>query len=327
MRACSAISPALCVLALTVSVSVFSNEWQMAFPVTQEGRSIASIMLATDGKKILYFQSDSLLSELDDYFSSDVKSWLSTQEKVTPQELQKYGINFKLNPQTLQVDMELATESSKIRQIGLDSLDSSNEPYSTAASWSWQNNFNLAHQQYQKADFSESSIDWLGGANIGGENGINAAYSFYLNNNSEDTSFYRGRSQIFYDNTISPWRLSAGDVEPVTSGHLPGVWLGGVSWERAYSEIQPYRQLRNSGTQALDLEESAEVTIYVNDIRITRVRLTPGRYEFDDLPLTDGANDVRLEIQYASGGMMLLPIVNFTMDDSLKQDYRTFHSP
>ncbi|GAL18068.1 hypothetical protein JCM19235_6621 [Vibrio maritimus] len=135
-------------------------------------------MLATDGKKILYFQSDSLLSELDDYFSSDVKSWLSTQEKVTPQELQKYGINFKLNPQTLQVDMELATESSKIRQIGLDSLDSSNEPYSTAASWSWQNNFNLAHQQYQKADFSESSIDWLGGANIGGENGINAAYSF-----------------------------------------------------------------------------------------------------------------------------------------------------
>ncbi len=281
--------------------SAAASEWVMEFPITQEGRQISQVPLTTDGMEIIRISASDLQAALSDYLSDDVLLWLDTQDTVTPAQLSERGVEFHLNPQTLNAELTLATDSATLRKIGLDSIDTSNVPYTKAALWSWQNNFNLGHQFYDVSDSEETTLDWLGGGNIGGVNGLNTTYRFYLRSNQDDTTFYRGSTQIYFDNTTAPWRIAAGDIEPVTSGHLPGISLGGLSWERAYSDIQPYRQLRNSGTQSLEITESAEVTIYVNDVRISRVRLTPGRYELDDLPLTNGANDIRLDIQYTSG--------------------------
>ncbi len=309
---------------LITSQRVMSSEWQMAFPLTQEGRGVTNVTLITDGVRILYFPSQTFLNELDEYLSEEAKVWLKSKTTVTPEELAEKGVELELNNQTLTVEMKLTSEASALRIIALDNADSSQDPYSAAASWSWQNNFNLSYQYYDSSGVYTTAVDWLGAANVGGVDGLNATYRFYFNQSDRDTEFYRGNSKLYYDNVDAPWRLAVGDIESTSVGHLPGLSLGGVSWERSYASLQPYRQLKNSGTQSLDLTESAEVTIYINDIRVTRLRLTPGRYELDDLPLTDGTNEVRLEIIYASGGKKTITYSQFYNGRLLKEGLSDF---
>ncbi|MCA0936340.1 fimbria/pilus outer membrane usher protein [Vibrio alginolyticus] len=301
-----------------------SSEWQMAFPVTEEGREITNVTLITDGVRILYFPSQTFANELNDYLSEQAKLWLSSKDIVTPEELAEFGIKLRLNNQTLQVEMKLTSEASALRTIALDNVDSSQDLYSAAANWSWQNNFNLSYQYYDWSDRYSTRVDWLGAANVGGVDGLNATYRFYFNQSDRDTDFYRGNSQLYYDNVDAPWRLAVGDVESTSVGHLPGISLGGVSWERNYASLQPYRQLKNSGTQSLDLTESAEVTIYINEIRVSRLRLTPGRYELDDLPLTNGTNEIRLEVLYVSGGTKTIIYTQFYNGQLLREGLSDF---
>ncbi len=167
-------------------------------------------------------------------------------------------------------------------------------------------------------------MDWNGGVNVGGIEGINMTYGFYAESGQDSTHFNRTNTQLFHDNVDQPWRLSFGDVQSSAAGHLPGAALGGITWERAYSDLQPYRQLRNSGTQALDLSETADVTLYINDIRISRLRLPPGRYELDDLPLNDGSNNIRFEIDYVSGNSETITYSQFYNGRLLQQGLSDF---
>ncbi|GAL10834.1 hypothetical protein JCM19233_1819 [Vibrio astriarenae] len=133
----------------------------MSFPVTQEGRIISEVNLTTDGSKILYFTAGDVTRALADYLSEDATAWLNENTTVTPNQLSEYGIDLVLDSQTLTVEMKLQAENSALRTIGLDRYGDSNDPYTAAATWSWQNNFNLAHQYYDNSDNDETTIDWL----------------------------------------------------------------------------------------------------------------------------------------------------------------------
>ncbi|MET2973341.1 pilus assembly protein PapC, partial [Vibrio harveyi] len=127
-------------------------------------------------------------------------------------------------------------------------------------------------------------------------------YSVFLSgNDSESTELYRGEVRLFFDRPENPWRVTLGDVTPQSPGHLPSLPIGGVAFERLYQDLQPTRNIQNGGTQPLVLNESANIEIYINDIFLTEFRLPPGRYNLDDLPLSSGTNDIRIEVDYQSG--------------------------
>ncbi|WP_117234837.1 fimbria/pilus outer membrane usher protein [Vibrio maerlii] len=304
--------------------AAIASEWQMNFPVVQESSSVAEVLLATDGMNILYFPSVELSRSLKRFLNSETIDWLLENDTVTPEELAEYGINLSLNMQTMQVEMLLDADAQALRRIGLNDTSENSMPYSSSATWSIQNNFTLSHQYDDERSYHKSAIDWTGGSNLGGVDGLYLTYGFYIDSDEDDTEFSRTRTQLFHDNVESPWRVAVGDVQSTSSGHLPSVELGGVTWERAYSELQPYRQLRNSGTQALDLTESADVTLYINDIRISRLRLPPGRYELDDLPLTDGSNNILLEVDYVSGHSEIISYSQFYNGQLLQEGLSDF---
>ena len=54
-----------------------------------------------------------------------------------------------------------------------------------------------------------------------------------------------------------------------------------------------------------------DVDIYVNGFRTQTLRLNPGRYDLENLPLNDGENEVRLEINYASGETEIITYSQF----------------
>ena len=95
----------------------------------------------------------------------------------------------------------------------------------------------------------------------------------------EEQNFYRGDISAFIDRADVPYRLTFGDQVNTTSGHLPSQQFGGFGFERNYSALQPNRSIQVGGTQALILEESADIDLYINGSYITEFRLPPGRYQ------------------------------------------------
>ncbi|MFJ6023066.1 hypothetical protein ACIQC9_00540 [Brevundimonas sp. NPDC092305] len=138
-----------------------------------------------------------------------------------------------------------------------------------------------------------------GFGNIGGVDGLNLAFE---GGYREDGDAARRRTTLFYDDTSRALRYAAGDVDPQTLGaYQAPVSLAGLSVERLYQTIQPYRNVRPSGRGQLTLENASRVEVLVNGVVQQTLRLGPGRYDLRDFPFLDGYNDVQLVVEDDSG--------------------------
>jgi len=106
----------------------------------------------------------------------------------------------------------------------------------------------------------------------------------------------RGDITLTRDNFEKAIRFQAGDIRPSIIGFQAGLDLLGVSLERNYGAIQPFRNLRPGGRNSFVLEREARVTYEVNGVTLGGQRLEAGTYDVGDFPLITGANDVRIVV-------------------------------
>ncbi|WP_159437687.1 fimbria/pilus outer membrane usher protein [Ferrimonas marina] len=298
----------------------------MSFPVTRDGHELTYITAMTDGMTVMSVPAPFLAAELGPWLAPEVVAWLEGQgeRQLTLKELAQQGIRLEFDPQTLDFKLALQMDANRMRTISLDRPEQVAE-YSDAAAWLYQQHFNLSHQYQRRTDRNDTLLEWLGAVNVGGHRGLNLEWSGYLDKrDGESARFDRGPTRAFVDRPSWPMRFSAGDVTPYLGGHLPGIALGGVLVERNYGQLQPSRNISNGGTQEVELTETADVDIYVNDLRVTRLRLSPGRYRLDELPLASGSNEIRLEIQYQSGRRETLNYSQFFNSRLLRQGVDDF---
>lgn len=138
-----------------------------------------------------------------------------------------------------------------------------------------------------------------GFGNVGGIDGLNLAFETGYRESGE---FARRRTTLFYDDAPRAIRYALGDVDPQTLGaYQAPVSLAGLSVERLYQTIQPYRNVRPSGRGQLTLETASRVEVMVNGVVQQTLRLGPGRYDLRDFPFLDGYNDVQLVVEDDTG--------------------------
>ncbi|WP_394244665.1 fimbria/pilus outer membrane usher protein [Vibrio astriarenae] len=293
------------VFSMIISAPLAAQEWLFPLPLYLGNLPLGEVQAYSDGVAVSAVSKGSVQPILKQVLTDEAYRKVELlNDKVTIEQLDHIGIDIVMNQADLSLVMIVAAESAKEQEISFTS-DYKDPVYSKAGFFTWHNVFNLT-SSYQASQLSENSDNYLGewitGGNIGGVRGLNFESAGYVSAGSNsETSFYRGDSKLFMDNPDRPWRVSLGDVNPQSVGHLPSVEIGGLAWERLYGEIQPTRNIQNGGTQALTLNESAELEVYVNDIFVSEFRLPPGRYLLDDLPLDSGSNDIRIEIRYLSG--------------------------
>lgn len=144
---------------------------------------------------------------------------------------------------------------------------------------------------------AEAAVRGFG--NIGGVDGLNLAFEAGY---QEDGNFARRRTTLFYDDVPRAIRYTVGDVDPQTLGaYQAPLSLAGLSIERLYQTIQPYRNVRPSGRGQLTLESASRVEVLVNGVVQQTLRLGPGRYDLRDFPFLDGYNDVQLVVEDDTG--------------------------
>ena len=105
------------------------------------------------------------------------------------------------------------------------------------------------------------SADFAG--NLFGHEGL---YLFAQGEYDEAASdpLHRGNVVLMYDDIANALRYSAGDVTPVPAGFQSSPILGGVSLQRQYGELQPFRNVRPSGLFRFSLDRASTVDVVVN---------------------------------------------------------------
>ncbi|MFV8408663.1 fimbria/pilus outer membrane usher protein [Vibrio owensii] len=298
----------LCLTLVTAMQTAIAQSWLFPFPVTWGENTIGEVDAYSDGMTVGSINVEQLAQSVEKLINGETLTALRdfSGEYITVEQLERLGINATFD--SSEQSINLVIDESAAAEFLL-SFGSKYEPaqYSESAFWTMQNTLNASTDYTLFSDSNaEDTQTWLGEwlvrANIGGVRGANIDVSgFVTGGNDVDSDVYRGEARLFFDEPSTPWRLTFGDVTQTSAGHLPSTPMGGVAFERLYQDLQPTRNIQNGGTQPLVLNESADVEIYINDIFLTEIRLPPGRYTLDDLPLVSGTNDVRLDISYQSG--------------------------
>ncbi|MGR5252557.1 fimbria/pilus outer membrane usher protein [Vibrio astriarenae] len=291
--------------------------WELELPTQMDNAYIGDLIVQTDGTKIVGIIKTSLVDILTPYLTEQAISTLNTMPNILSlNSLDEIGIAIIFNPQRLDIELTVNNTLKKTHALymGLDGIPKN---YSSPTAWNLQNALNASSTTDNDSNHRHS-IELNGGFNLGGVEGINGIYALYVDQSDNSTNVYRGSSYLFIDKPEKPWRLSLGDITSNYSGHLSSLNLGGVNWRSSYSELQPYKTLRTSASQTFELQQSAEVEIFVNNSRAARTNLPPGRYDLNNLPLTSGSNEIRLEVTYISGETETLFFTQFYNNELLK---------
>ncbi|MET4697489.1 outer membrane usher protein [Constrictibacter sp. MBR-5] len=140
----------------------------------------------------------------------------------------------------------------------------------------------------------------LGFVNVGGFDGVYLSFEGFYDEDADD-QWQRGNVTLFHDDWDEAIRYAAGDILPLTVGLQGAAAIGGLSVQRLYDEIQPYKNVRPSGRQRFVLNRESIVEVVVNGATVSTLRLAPGSYDLRDLPFFDGLNDVRLVVEDETG--------------------------
>lgn len=313
--------------------SLAVNDWVFPMPLYRSGVLIDEVNVYTDGTNFNGVIASELSETLKNVLAREVIFEINKygNRLIKNEELIELGVELVFDPEDLSLSLVVDSDSVKTNQLN---FGSQYQPprYSEAGNFAWHNVFNLTDNYVTNDDRDSRNswrAEWISTGNILGHKGLNFELSGYaasragLNDTSE-VDFYRGDARIFVDRAEYPFRISLGDVSSVPVGHQPSVNLGGGSFERLWGNLQPSRNIQNGASQDIYLAESATVSIYVNDRYYGDLRLPPGRYQIEDLPLQQGNNDIRLEIKYQSGKRETLNYSNFANTRLLKKGFSDF---
>ncbi|MDD9155683.1 fimbria/pilus outer membrane usher protein [Aliivibrio sp. S4TY2] len=299
----------------------------MDFPIEMQGRPIASIEAKTNGLKVLSINTKQLQTALSNIVDTEVLNNIVNQESetITLDELKPYGVGLTFNSQKISLDLELSPKLMALSELSFN--NNYQVPiYSEAAGYTFQNSFNLVNTYIPESNQYSNSLETVGAMNIGGVYGANLIWNGSIDwSEDNDATFGRGPIQLYFDNPEAPYRFTLGEVDSSSSSQLSSISILGIQLSRARSTLRPTEQVTSSPNQEFELTESAEVSITVNGLFVTKIRLPPGRYSLSDLPVTTGANDIVLTVQYLSGREETLTFSNFFDPQILGKGFDNFN--
>lgn len=254
---------------------------------------------------------------LTDYANEEqLASWLvdDGNDVLLPlQELRARGLKIEFDPGLLELTavvplLGLQKVSIRGRRKPVVEDHYQQSGFASGLSYRLRNRFNHSAATGDKTGLVGLQADLTGFTSIGGFGGWSL---FYRGNydEAEDTAFARNDVTLIHDSYKHGLRYAFGDVRPTVSRFQASPSMLGVSIERNYSEINPFRNLRPSGRSAFTLETDAKVSFEVNGSIVMVEELPSGTYSISDFPLATGANNVRV---YVDSGVGNVEVANFS---------------
>lgn len=136
--------------------------------------------------------------------------------------------------------------------------------------------------------------------------------------NFDGSAWYRRGTRAVYDLPDDVIRLQAGDLFLNRTGFQNAEDVAGVSITRLYNELAPGRNVRPTGRRSLRIDRPSDVSIYVNNRPMRRLRLQPGTYDVQDFTFFSGDNNIQIVVEDDTGRREVLDYTLFFSRDLLE---------
>jgi len=293
----------------------------LTVPAKDGPRYLGDIILTVSAEDRVEFSANRLLDLLANVLDPDVLRTLrgsfSGETALTPADFEASGIHIRYNPQTLELQLDIASERRASRTVQVSPLDRDRigefvQPAGFSAYLNLHGSLDYIHQGsddgLQAPSFFMDGATRFGGIVLESE----AAWSPGTDNHPD---FQRIGTRAVYDDQHNLMRWTAGDLHPVARGFQAAPDIGGISIFRSYSVLEPQNIIRPRGDRSFRLERPSTVEVNVNGQIVRRLQLAPGTYDLRDFPFTQGANDIRLSVLDDTGRSELLRF-NVFLDQS-----------
>ncbi|WP_153448434.1 hypothetical protein [Vibrio algicola] len=311
----------------TLSFSVQAATWWIELPVQIEGKVVTQLEIETDGMTVEKLDVERVTNAFKGLVSSELLQKISNQEHgdITIEELNSYGIHLNFSPQNLQFDLTL--DSGAMAMSSLDfGYDYQVPDYSSSANVTFQNAFNFINRYDFEEKLSENTIEITGALNLFGVYGANLIWNGNIDFSGEgEITESRGPVLLYFDQPQIPMRISMGEMDTSSTNNLSSITITGLSISRSQNTLRPLETTTTAPNQVFELTESADVSILINGRLFNTIKLRPGRYSLDDLPISSGANDISLVINYLSGKQEIKEFSNFYSAAPLAKGFDDFN--
>lgn len=229
--------------------------------------------------------------------------------------LEALGIDVSFNPASLQLSLDIPLSDQDARSLYASAQhsfirpDDAILPAQTSASLTIAGSRTVFYDEPVKG-FGPLRVLGAFAANAFGQDGV-YLFSDFIYDESAGERVTRGNTLLLHDDQPRAIRYSAGDVAPAIAAFQAAPLIGGLAVERAYSALQPARNVRPNGYFQFQLDRPATVEVLVNGTVLQTLRLDAGRYDLRDFPFLNGLNVVELYTTDQFGRQLLTTFSQF----------------
>ncbi|MCX5867659.1 MAG: fimbria/pilus outer membrane usher protein [Proteobacteria bacterium] len=271
-------------------------------PKSSTDQEVLEVYLNSEkkGDFIVIRKADYILFKASDFkslgFKDIPKAILINGENYISLKALYPAVNYKFDEKKLSVDI---TAEPKLLSTELIDLTSTREykvlypKYNSAFL-----NYLISYNAGERLKFQDLNIPFEAGIRLRDY----LTYSnFSYRKTGDQEKFVRLMSNITRDDRKAMRRVTLGDFIASSGGHLGGSGnIGGINIAKEFS-IDPYFIRYPNIIFPGYIQNPSEVELYINGIPVRKERLSPGGFEFLNLPLTNGLQDVELVIKDDSG--------------------------
>jgi outer membrane usher protein len=230
------------------------------------------------------------------------KTATSGKEVLTTADMTEAGIPASYDAQALEIVMTPPASVRASRSLQVASLDRAklgtfNPPARHSGYVNLRSSVDYVHEGFDTG-WATPSIQMDGAVRLGD---LVLESEGVLRPGRDGNDFQRFGTRWLWDDLNNLARLTGGDLRTTSRGFQSAPSMGGVSWVRSYSTLDPQLNVRPRGSQSFTLNEASSVDVQINGQSVRRLRLQPGVYDLRDFPFAQGANDVRLTIENSAG--------------------------
>ncbi len=283
-------------------------------PLREGGRVIGEVTLFLSASDEIRVETRSLAAALAEELTAEGESRLNAlgdaAGRVTPADLQREGFELTYNPSDLALDIVTPGSARRLRSLTGSSYVARPEaqgapPTDISAYVNARARMDLSERDWTRDALERASlslngaiaIPQLGHAVIEGEAGLDGSGEVYL-----------GGARAVYDEPESMRRWRAGMVSTPTlgvEGAENALALQVLSRNFGFDDR---RLVAATGLTSFLLERRSEVRIRINGVVARSFLLEPGNYDLRDFDLSEGFNNVVVEIEDDLG---IREILNF----------------
>lgn len=290
----------------------------MSVPLTDDGRPLGDISVQIDPDDAIAVGREPLLQAIGANINAPMRSRIEAVEApsgyLTLAALREAGVDAVFDPASQELKISIAADDRPVGDIGLGLRQSLQASAQTQAPAKVSGYINfITGIDYAWDTPGSTPTGGEASAHLDVESGLRVWDTVLENrvlyDGDVDTSVCpagaicnfnhaagvkRQMTRLIRDFPDENIRVSSGDVDPIGTGLQRRANIAGISVEKAPRKLSPLAVNAPFGSGNLRLERESNVEIRVNGVLVQTLHLRAGTYNWRDLPLSTGANDVEI---------------------------------